>query len=669
MDSDTDDDSDKEALLATATTTATAATNGTNGASSAGAEVKGLNPVTVVRRCTDCFWIVPFLLNCAMCGVITWHSDMHANLSALFRLPDFMGHDCGGRFRKDKPYLYFCMEKPSEHIFNEKNKSLDLTHPICVSKCPETFNTSSLCYVGGNTNSSDAWEWVQDYPSQPLAGCICRPHIHFAVNLYKDYDKALTTAPPNLTVLLYIRNWPIYMLSIFVSICFSIAYILMLSKCARILIWISFLVVAVASGLMCIFFSYHFNTGNFKDVVGHRAGDPIDLMRGVGTFIVFVFSVCQMCSLRSSLDSAGRVLELACQCVLSTPSLVLMPLILALQRTWLLCWWLIVIGNYFTSELQNGETKVKHAVYGTTKQWENVVIFPTINKVYAVMFTFGLLWFNEVITAAATLVMYFTGQVWQLLNNSKKQQVRCRTVRGYCIMIRYHCGTVALAGFLQLFLYPLHITLGFFEDAGTGPVGFILESFCSCVLDFYRNNIGPFKRDALQGVSLHSMSFYESAIHYHKRHNALEDVRVLNTQAKIFQIGGLSLAGLLGYLTVVYRLQLPPYENPDEMEYVHEPFPYCVIGGAFAFWVALPFVKIFDVVSDAVLYAMWTEKLARPPPEDVMETFRNCGWTRTVQKMSRYTGCHCGMNRDGLPIPKGAPPGKTIVNPALQRLA
>jgi hypothetical protein len=25
-------------------------------------------------------------------------------------------------------------------------------------------------------------------------------------------------------------------------------------------------------------------------------------------------------------------------------------------------------------------------------------------------------------------------------------------------------------------------------------------------------------------VSLHSMSFYESAIHYHKRHNALEDV-------------------------------------------------------------------------------------------------------------------------------------------------
>ena len=30
-----------------------------------------------------------------------------------------------GSSGKDKTYLYFCMEKPSEHIFNEKNKNLD----------------------------------------------------------------------------------------------------------------------------------------------------------------------------------------------------------------------------------------------------------------------------------------------------------------------------------------------------------------------------------------------------------------------------------------------------------------------------------------------------------------------------------------------------------------
>ena len=31
--------------------------------------------------------------------------------------------------------------------------------------------------VGGETNSSDAWEWVQDYPSQPLAGGVGFFHI------------------------------------------------------------------------------------------------------------------------------------------------------------------------------------------------------------------------------------------------------------------------------------------------------------------------------------------------------------------------------------------------------------------------------------------------------------------------------------------------------------
>eukprot|EP00434_Breviolum_minutum_P004530 symbB.v1.2.003994.t1/scaffold208.1/size268109/1 len=417
-----------------------------------------------------------------------------------------------------------------------------------------------------------------------------------------------------------------------------------------------FVIMVVASGGGCLFFSYNFNTGNLHDICGHGAGDFDDLIRAILAFTVFVFNVCQICSLRSQLDSAGRVLELACKCVLSTPSLILMPLLLSVQRTILLVWWLVVAANYFTSDLVLGEQFVKYSG-GGSGQWEFMVTSSLQNKLLVAMLSFGLLWFNEVVTAAATFVMYFTGQVWQLLNNSKKQQVRCRTVRGYCIMIRYHGGSVIVAGLLQLFFFPFHITLGFFEDAsGSGPIGFILESFCSCVLDFYRNNIGPFKRDALQGVTLHSMAYFEAAYHYNKRHNALEDVRVLNTQTKIFQIGGLGLAAFLGYLAAAQRLRSSPYVSPDEEEYVHEPFAYCMIGLGFAVWVALPFVKIFDVISDAVLYSMFTEKLSRPPPEELLETFRNCSWSTTVQSLAH---CHCGMNRDGLPVARPAqrPPG------------
>ena len=47
-------------------------------------------------------------------------------------LVDFFVEKTGGFFLvcKDKTYLYFCMEKPSEHIFNEKNKSLDASAAV-----------------------------------------------------------------------------------------------------------------------------------------------------------------------------------------------------------------------------------------------------------------------------------------------------------------------------------------------------------------------------------------------------------------------------------------------------------------------------------------------------------------------------------------------------------
>lgn len=42
------------------------------------------------------------------------------------------------------------------------------------------------------------------------------------------------------------------------------------------------------------------------------------------------------------------------------------------------------------------------------------------------------------------------------------------------------------------------------------------------------------------------MPFLEAAEHINEKHSGLQDVRVLNTQTKIFQVGGLGLAGLLG---------------------------------------------------------------------------------------------------------------------------
>ena len=48
-------------------------------------------------------------------------------------------------------------------------------------------------------------------------------------------------------------------------------------------------------------------------------------------------------------------------------------------------------------------------------------------------------------------------------------------------------------------------------------------------------------------------------------------------------------------------------------------FKYCIVGCAVAVWVALPFMKIFDVVSDAVIYSLFVQDMAKPAPPELID--------------------------------------------------
>lgn len=86
-------------------------------------------------------------------------------------------------------------------------------------------------------------------------------------------------------------------------------------------------------------------------------------------------------------------------------------------------------------------------------------------------------------------------------------------------------------------------------------------------------------------------------------------------------------------------------------------FKYCIVGCAVAVWVALPFMKIFDVVSDAVIYSLFVQDMAKPaPPELIDEVLplrskqkskasklrtRTCGWSRPLSTIRNLA--HCGQ--------------------------
>lgn len=106
----------------------------------------GETPTSVQRRCTDWFWILPFLLALAGAGWITWYASQHNNRANLVTPFDFTGYKCGQVFRADRPYLYFCRQANRTHA--NAQHQLNMEYPICVSECPSSSKSSksSLAY-------------------------------------------------------------------------------------------------------------------------------------------------------------------------------------------------------------------------------------------------------------------------------------------------------------------------------------------------------------------------------------------------------------------------------------------------------------------------------------------------------------------------------------------
>ncbi|CAE7240958.1 YNR073C [Symbiodinium necroappetens] len=130
--------------------------------------------------CTDPLWILPFLVCAAVAAYAVGYAVQKGNLNNILSLPDLHGNLCGSGLNRGKPFLYFCMQKDSQHIMEGNQKRLDMANPICVGICPGTYNTSSRCWLPIH----ESYAWVQDYPTQPFIGLVCRPSMVYTKAVY-----------------------------------------------------------------------------------------------------------------------------------------------------------------------------------------------------------------------------------------------------------------------------------------------------------------------------------------------------------------------------------------------------------------------------------------------------------------------------------------------------
>lgn len=633
---------------------------------------KGYDPSTLPRKCTDLCWIFPFFVSLCTYAYILVASVRVGNLEILTTLPDWEGNLCGQGVNKGRPYLYFCMSQESEWIMEANNKSLDVRAPICKEKCPDTWNTSSHCVkdkgttefqvMRGMANKTTTWDWIQDYPSSDYLGMLCRPHKAYTERLFWEFEGFMEKAPPTASLSCIFRAPECLGAAFGAAIIFSYVFISLLGVCARCLVWSALLLIFLGNTGVSVFFIYCFKEATCDGIPGKGPSEHRDLALGIATGALALASLFYIRSLGHYLETAGKVIEWSCKCVVKCPSLFVTPLVTLITRVLTLGSLAFLFLNLYTSQLKDdfSETTV---MYGPETTWRMVIKLSTIHIVYTVVACLCAFWFQGAITAGSFFIVYYTSQTWYFRgglgeNGGAEYQVLpgCLLLRALWAVYSRHLGSVFLGGFLMTLMQPIQFLLVIFRGM-TGSLSIVFGGCCSWADQCY-DAIKHISRDALMDVSLQGMPFQEAGNHAAESLASIEELGVLNGITWVFQFAGIGATSVVGYFTVLFFICCSPrFHDPESPDYIERPFLMCAAGAAIALVTAFPFMMLFDNVADSVLFSRHIERQRRRPSEKDMA--RSSCTPSSWKFLKDVAGCHCGArgakNTSGTQLPENSP--------------
>ncbi|CAJ1369181.1 unnamed protein product [Effrenium voratum] len=349
------------------------------------------------------------------------------------------------------------------------------------------------------------------------------------------------------------------------------------------------------------------------------------------------------------METAVQCIQWSCKCILETPSLYLLPPVTLSARG------LLVAGHIYVGAMLSsaGISKYKWIVsYSADSTWASAML--ELSPVQWACF-FGTIfmgiWAQGIVTAWTIFVTDYTSQMWYFSGgmSNKGSAPMLSVARAGWLGIRYHAGSMIGGGLKLMIALPWRISLGWLEETTKNqynPVGAILGGCCDCFLHFYRRFFHVMSRHAFLDVSLQASPFDEAARH---ALSVLESessaVSVLNGATWTFQIVGLGTIASIGHLVTTFEIQSrPELHSIQSPNYVQQPELLCMAGAVLAFAVAFPFMMMFDVVSDSILFCRSVQKMrhqANKPGVSAMmpDLDRACGPTNGM--ISRIVGCYC----------------------------
>mmetsp|Transcript_18371 Transcript_18371/g.52619 ORF Transcript_18371/g.52619 Transcript_18371/m.52619 type:complete len:609 (-) Transcript_18371:185-2011(-) len=551
------------------------------------------------RGCTDLACFCLFTLCCVAQGALLSYGFQNGDPSRYLSLPNYRGEFCGvSAYVADKPYLYFCTDGVGR---------LNWTSPICVAECPDPAGGAPgqvECPFGMST----------EYPTEVFLGELCVPKDRTKIHELTGWLWTRPVVDYLLEISEIVRAWQVLAIAGVVSIMLAFCYLFFLEHATFLLFWCGIVVVVSVPALIGGW-SIYVSQIDGADHLPSTGDSTYDLLAGCGLIVLSCVLLCIACFMVDSVSLAIECIKATCECIRDMPTLLFEPIIALCFKAPLLG--LLIAGFLYLSSCVD---EIQEIV------WTDTGLVTIIDLAYKPdlywflgFYACTAVWIMGVFSALSHFAVAYATQMWWFSHHRaefglERGAPTCAACRGLVVGLFYHVGTFAFGAFVigttgwLRFILTLIIPSSGIKG---NPLTDCILGVCTCCVACFERFLRFLTKNAYIDVAVYGSDFCKAA---HNSWLTLCDeaiaVVLLNGATWLFQLTGLGgIAAGGAYVTFLMVTHIYVYADTESLFFVEDPIFFAAVSFVINFVVALPFMIVFDQVSDTILFCYASEEL------------------------------------------------------------
>lgn len=476
-------------------------------------------------------------------------------------------------------------------------KQINTRYPICLSECPSTWEAEIQCYIGNNT-----FDALPSYKTHAVDG-VCEPIAGTAGNLiYREIFLFYFLHRPNHFVQVLVRHaYPILLGTAACTLAAAVLYVMFVAHFVKEIIWTGlFSIVLLPLGVGLHMFQCH-RSGSCGYVVPEGPAGWVLVTLSV----VLLFGICQA---STEIEKAIVCMRWSCHCVTKVQSLKISPLLRTVGECAVIVSHVLVMSCLNSIDLLADKSQ-SHIFLGMTG--------------CKILVGLMMIWHLGIVHQINNMAMIYAAQSWFFQGGMSAHKATAPSIGyGYWIALRYHLGTCMFAGLVILLVAPIRIPLKLLTGlmhSGRNPVGLLLWVCFGWIEDCFYNNLEGLCSHSIYDTVLQSNSWcdavkHSTAVIYEE--GAVG--HVLKEATWIFELAGIGIFAFSSYaLSQLVIKEVAFFKDPESEGFIALPYTASCTCLFISIMFSYPFMDLFRLVSDCILYSRTVEKQRlRVPGQD-----------------------------------------------------